>query len=829
MRRLLLRLAVVFLLGAFSHHPAAAQITVRASITPPRVQIGERAVLQIDVAGAQDVAAPGLPAVPGLDARYVGPSTQVSIVNGQMSASVQHRYALESQQVGRYTIGAIEVAYKGQTFRTEPQTLEVVAAQAGGAPGKPIRLLLTTSKTDLYVNETIAVDVTLQVGQIRVGDLQFPTLPVEGANLDKFPQPNQGQQVIDGQQYSVVHFQSKLTPVRDGTLTLGPAAMTLTTYDQRRRGSFFDDAFAEGHQSTIRSEPLVLNVLPLPKEGKPAGYGGAVGNFTLEATASPAEVNAGDPITLRMVLSGRGNLDNVAAPSLTKTQGFRVYDPKLATSNDGLRIYEQVLIPNDATVTQIPAVRFSYFDTAQRQYQTLQTDPIPLTVRAAQQPQQAQILSADAPPKIAAPEELGHDIIFIKDDPGSLRERSGNPFGGVVLWLLQFLALGGFVAARVYDQRRSLILGDARFARFTKAGKVARDGLTGAEAALRANEGSGFLDAIARTIQEYLAAKLDLPVGSVDAESVRRRGVADGIVQRVAEVADTCERLRFAPGSGTADLQALLTAAHDIVDRLERQRKWSPKGAAMLVASLLIFGAASVRAVDQSSPQTSFFQANTLYKQGEFAAAVTEYEQVVHAGLESAPLYFNLGNAYFKAGDKGRAILNYERALRLQPGDPDVQANLSYARSLSGGDECAPSLWHSIAFPLAGRVSARATASTACFLWLLVFGCLAAWHLWRAHPRWLLNLATAAAILWFIACLSAASEWWSNRPNQTAVIIAGGSTAARFEPAASGTEHYTLKQGSLVHVVERRDGWWQVARCDGRRGWVDGAALEALE
>jgi len=230
---------------------------------------------------------------------------------------------------------------------------------------------------------------------------------------------------------------------------------------------------------------------------------------------------------------------------------------------------------------------------------------------------------------------------------------------------------------------------------------------------------------------------------------------------------------------------------------------------------------------DASGPQTTFFRANALYKEGKYAEAAGEYEHLARSGVESGPLYFNLGNAYFKAGDHGRAILNYERAVRFMPGDPDLLANLSYAQSLSGSTTCAPPLWRRVAFPLSDRMSTHRLGWITTALYTLLFLVLATQRLWSPRPRWLLYVAATLGILLIVSGSSFAYQALADR-RPAAVVTRGGEASVRFEPAESGTVHYTLKEGSLVRVLEPREGWLQVERCDGRRGWIERGAVENL-
>jgi Tetratricopeptide repeat/Bacterial SH3 domain len=228
------------------------------------------------------------------------------------------------------------------------------------------------------------------------------------------------------------------------------------------------------------------------------------------------------------------------------------------------------------------------------------------------------------------------------------------------------------------------------------------------------------------------------------------------------------------------------------------------------------------------SPQTTFFHANALYKDGQYDAAAKEYEELRQVGLESGNLYFNLGNAYFKAGEKGKAILNYERARRFIPGDPDLEANLAYAQSLTGAEACTPVLWQRLAFPLAQRASTGRLVWAASGLYTLLLISLAVYRLWRKRPRWLVYMSWALGVLVIVVSTSLAQQVLADDWQRHAVVVETGDTPARFEPADNGTVHFVLKEGSRVRILDTREGWLQIARCDGHRGWIPKPSVEEL-
>jgi len=251
------------------------------------------------------------------------------------------------------------------------------------------------------------------------------------------------------------------------------------------------------------------------------------------------------------------------------------------------------------------------------------------------------------------------------------------------------------------------------------------------------------------------------------------------------------------------------------------------------VTALLVFLALASPAPAQqeaaaNNPQTVFFKANTHYHDGEYEAAVREYSGLIDSGMESGHLYFNLGNAYFKLGEIGKAIVSYERAERLIPSDPDLAANLAYARSLTGVEPCDVPFWERAVFPLHGRMSTTSLAWTVSIFLALTFAALIVHRLAQLRGRAMLYVAGGFAFLSAVSGVSLADQLVVDEWPEHAVVVGAKDTPARFEPAEDGTVHFTLPEGTEVQVTEARQGWLQIVRCDGRRGWVPKAALEPL-
>lgn len=840
-------LARALVIGAvlISASNARAAIELRATVDRDQVSVGERLILTIEASGAQNVPAPNLDEIEGFQTQYAGPSTQMSFTNGHMSSSISHRYALFARQAGQFTLGPFGIDFDGQHYETPAIAVTVTAQSQRGAPqgaagtgNIDVRVTLDPVKVAPFVGERIPIVVTLYVGNVRVDQLQYPQLAGEGFVLDKWKEPTQSDEVVNGRRYRAVRFESTLTPLRPGVLQLTPA-MEMALLRSRKRGDpffdqFFSDAFSDREPFQAHADAVTVNVQPFPEAGKPAQFSGAVGQFDFSLDAKPTEVNAGDPITVRMEIKGQGNLDQVTAPSLAVDDRFRRYDPVAVkdAQGPGRRAYEQVVIPKTPDAKELPAVHFSFFDPATGSYRTITRGPIPITVHAAQGAQEAKIVSA---PEIGAAaqrpvEQLGRDIVYIKDVPDGFWERGPAFFGRAWFIALQLLPPFGFLAAAMFARRRDRFAADPRLVRFRQAGRAARTALDAARQKIQAD---GFYDELAGAISGFLTAKLDLPPGAVERERVlerlSRNGSAADVAERITSLFALIERARYAPSAAApAEREEALRLAQQLIGQLDRDRSLATQFGRMAALLALVASAAALAQSGDFNAYTSFFEGNAAYKAGRYADAATTYQSIHNAGLSGGALYFNLGNAHFKAGKLGGAVLSYERALRLQPRDADVRANLGYARELATDEPEPAPVSERLAFPLAERATSGELALTVSILWWLLWSALTVRAL---LPRFGIAGARVASVLGVLLVMvgtSFAARLAHVDLVRPAVVTATGETPVRFEPAQTGTQYFTLSEGVRIEVTEQRADWLQVRRGDGRRGWVPKDAVTEL-
>lgn len=843
--RRLLPACALALLALFCAGRAPADITVDASVESTDVVFNQAFVFTITINGAQNVSPPALYDLDGFDVSYLGPSTQVSFVNGRMSASISHRYRVVPLRAGEMQFGPFSVEVGGQRYETKPITLRIAAAPSGkrqpaaapsGAQG--VRFVIAPAKTQVYVGERVDLTATLYVGNVRIRDLQFPVIAADGVTLDKFSQPDEGNGVLDGQRYHTVALRTTMTPVRPGPIEIN-ATMAMNMITSRRGMDALFDQFFPGDTKTVevRSDPTTITVLPLPEQGKPADFAGAVGRFDFTLEAKPTTLDVGDPVTLRMMISGAGNLANVTAPTVPVDDRFRAYDAQPVKGEDAAdrRVFEQVVIPKVADVHELPAVRFSFFDPETHAYRTITRGPTPLSVNAVRVAK-PEVVEAEQPATEqphAKAQPLGRDIVYIKDTPGSLQPRQPHLYQRPWFLLVQLVPVGMFAALWGYARRRDRLASDPRLVRFRHAGREARRALAALDGRAAADE--RFYDQLSAALSAYLSAKLDLPPGAVERERVLAQldgnGCANEMRERVGKFFQLVEHARYAPTAvAAAERGTALELAKSIVDGLERERRLERHLAAAVVLAVLCAGAlVSAAGADEATPQTAFFQGNQAYAAGRYDDAIRAYELVREAGLESGALEFNLGNAFVKDGQLARAIASYERARRLLPRDPDAQANLAYARELAQVPDEPTPLWKRLAFPFAARATGSELAVVAALCWWSFWLLLAARVLLPQRRLGLGRLAGVAVAGYLIVAGSLGARLAQVELRDTAIVTARGGTSVRFEPSATGTEHFPAAPGTALDVTESRDDWLQVRRADGRRGWIPRDAVEPLE
>jgi hypothetical protein len=520
----------------------------------------------------------------------------MTFVGGERDEAMVFLYSVLAEKVGEFEIGPLKYPVAGETIEIPALGVRVVAAEdaAGGERMSELADVIfaewRAERTNPFVGEEF--DLVLAIAYRRVNlspDLALNGLPETGLQFGRWQELPGGRETRNGLLYEVRRFRSRVRPLAAGTYRLD-ASLRLHLLVERtgRRSSLMDEMLrdfpgfpdlpgfgrVEKQPLDVPVRPLEIVVRPLPTEGRPASFSGAVGRFDFDAVVAPTTLAAGEPLTVRMVIEGEGNMEGVSAPSWDPGEGFRAYETRLAesgadrTGRRSRRVYEQVLIPRDEQADELPAIEFSYFDPVAEAYRVIRRGPFPLDVRPAPAGTGGGPIIASAPEEGSGLRVNGSDIVYLKPPPARWR-RAGEPrwyerpFGRAWPW---WVALGVAIAAW-YDRRRARRARNPTLVRRERAPRAARAGLRLAEAARRHGDRQAFYDALWRTLVDYFGHKLNLPPGEVLPERIVERAGATAPREWAEEVRAlfaTCEAARYA--GGAAD------AAPDEAQVLERLR-----------------------------------------------------------------------------------------------------------------------------------------------------------------------------------------------------------------------------------------------------------------
>jgi hypothetical protein len=369
--------------------------------------------------------------------------------------------------------------------------------------------------------------------------------------------------------------------VKTGSFTFGhfTASAVIVLPGQNPDGDpFFQQFFNQGEQKqiTLATESVAVDSLPLPTAGRPADFTGAVGNYTMTATAGPTTVTVGDPITVRVQISGRGALDSLTLPAQDAWHDFKTYPPtaKVEASDDfgfqGSKTFEQIISPLNSDVHELPPLAFSFFNPDDGQYHTLTHAAVPLVVKAAG----ATPLPAIAATHNAAPENPSpQDILPIKDRLGTL-EKSSTPLLAQPAFLLtQTVPLLAFIAAFVWRKRTDNLANNPRLRRKIAVEKLVQNGLADLKKYAAANQSDDFFALLFRLLQEQLGERLDCPASAITENVVEEnsllRATPSATRDGLRELFQLCNQVRYAPVRGAAELNSVAAQFEKAIEQLK--------------------------------------------------------------------------------------------------------------------------------------------------------------------------------------------------------------------------------------------------------------------
>ncbi len=598
---------VLLLLGlVFGINAAQGQISVSV---PSHVAAGEnfRLAYTINTQDVEDFRAGNIPE--GLEViagPYTSQQSSYQMVNGHTSSSssITFTYTLYAAKNGTYTIPAAHARVNGKhvTSRAARVTVSGQASGNGGAPrmhdddraeqqmraaGSPISgndLFIKVSASKQRVHEQEAVLLTYKVFtlvDLTSLDVKMPDLV--GFHTQEIELPQQKSfhiENVNGRAYrAVVWRQYLLYPQMTGKLEIPSVTFKGIVVQQNRAVDPFEAFFNGGSgyvevKRNIVAPGLTIQVDPLPQ--KPADFSGGVGRFNISGQISKTTVKAGDPVTLRVVVSGTGNLKLIKQPEVNFPKDFDKYDPKitdktkLTTSGvGGNMVYDFLVVPRNQGQFTIPEVSLTYYDTQANTYKTVKTKPFALTVT----PGDGKNTSAtyDAP--------KDNDIRTIKEGQSSLGAASNGFFGSTTYWVSLLIPLLAFIVLLIVFRKRAIDNADVVKMRGKHASKMARKRLKKASQLMFKGRSDEFFDEVLRALWGYVSYKLNIPVEQLSRENISEKLTAhrvdDNTVRLFLSALDECEFERYAPGDVSGNMEKTFQSAMTAIMEIEHVMKKS--------------------------------------------------------------------------------------------------------------------------------------------------------------------------------------------------------------------------------------------------------------
>lgn len=579
----------------------AAGVEFTASVDRTRTSLTQPIHLTLSISSSENLSHVPAPEISLGDFDVYGPQvgTRMEMVNGRTTFARELTYELFARKPGRYTIGPVRLKMGGEVYETRAIPVEVTRSAPRRQPGQGsasgpsqslednLFLRATADRQRAYVGQQVIVGYDLCY-RYQLRDVLFKEIPdfagFWAKELYVAQRLEPQRETIDHAQFNVAPLRRMaLFPTSAGTHRIEPMAITCSISQGRRRGSLFDafslfddPLFDRGQSVLLRSPPVEVVVLPLPARGQPAGFGGAVGTYELAVTAEPRDVPVGDPVTLRVTVTGFGNLQGVSAPELSGGQGIEVYDPKVeerpAITNGrlgGTKVFEYILIPERGGRLQVPSVKLAYFDPEVEEYRVLESAPVSLVSRG-------EVEEADDNAYALTRQEiqaLGRDIRHIKPDAAELAA-GGGPYGSLLFWMVQGLMPLAFVGLVLYRRHQQRLQGDVAYARRRRAPGEARQRLRRARE-LAGGGGADLHAEVQRSVLGFVADCANVAAAGLTLPECDRLlgqvGVGQGLRRRVEALLQTCEQGRFAPGTADGGERArLIDEAEELLAELAR-------------------------------------------------------------------------------------------------------------------------------------------------------------------------------------------------------------------------------------------------------------------
>lgn len=830
---------------------------------PSQVSVGEnfRLVYSIDTENAKNFSIGDIPDALEI---IIGPNTsrQISYVmtNGHTtgSSSITYTYILCATKNGTYTIPPAHITANGKRLSSKSAKVKVSgeSPNTGGAPrmhddsdnhpglqdaGTPISgndLFIKVNANKRRVHEQEPILLTYKVyTRVDLTQLEGKMPDLTGFHTQEIPLPQQKSfhiERVDGRPYKCVTWsQYVMYPQMTGKLEIPSITFNGTVIQQNRNVDPFE-AFLNGGSGyieikrAIKAPGMTIQVDPLPK--RPANFSGGVGKFNITAQLNKSEVKANEPITLRVIIGGTGNLKLVKQPQVKFPKDFDTYDAKITdktklTTNgvEGNMIYDFIAVPRNQGSYVIPPIEFVYYDIEANAYKTIKTQQFKLEIAKG---------DGNVNDAVDYSNLKDKDIHPIKEGDIEIQNINDVFYNSTAYWIILSLLFVVFASVLIIFRKRAIDNADITKLKVKKANRVATKRLKYANTLMLKNEHDKFYDEVLRALWGYVGDKLNMPVEQLSkdniAERLTQRNVDQETTSMFIRAVDECEYNRYAPGDTKGNMNQTFEAAMTAIIKIENVLSKKLRNKAPLSLILL---AVMIFAIPAPATAITKKNADDEYKKGNYQQAIRDYEELLKKG-PSVELYYNLGNAYYRTDNITRAVLNYERALLLSPGDEDIRFNLQMARSKTI-DKITPKsemffvTWYKSLVNFTSIDGWANTAIISIAIALLLILC------YLLGKKILIRKAGFYGAIFFVVLFISSNIFaYEQRrilTRRTGAIITAASAPLKKTPVANSEYNTIIHEGSRVEIIDDTMKDWKLVELeDGREGWIQSSQMERI-
>ena len=536
----------------------------------------------------------------------MGPSrsTQYSNYNGVVTNSITFTYILMADKEGEYTIPGASIVADGNPYVSNSVKVKVLPPDQSSNQGnnrgstsrnqtsngqisnKELFITATASKTNVYEQEAFLLTYKIYT-QVNLTGLDGDMPDLKGFHTQEVELPRQKQWKLEhynGRNYNTtVYSQYVLFPQQSGKLEIpsitfeGVVTEIVPSNDPF---DFFNGGSRRDIKKNIVTPKLSINVKELP-DNKPTNFSGGVGVFTMSSSISNQELKTNDAVTIKLVISGSGNMKLIKTPDVAFPQDFETYDPKVdnkfTLTSEGLtgnKVIEYLAIPRHAGEFTIPPIEFSFFNIKTQKYQTIQTEAYTLKVAKGEGNSDQVVANFTSKEDLKV---LGKDIRYIKTGNTQLKPKDDYFYGTIIYWLWYLIPLLLFITFMVIYRKQAIENANVAKVRTKKANKVATKRMKNAGKLLAENNNEAFYDEVLKALWGYISDKLNIPVSQLSKDNIEEKltkhGVSDELIKHFIDTLNECEFARYAPGNQTETMDNINTSAINVISKMENSIK----------------------------------------------------------------------------------------------------------------------------------------------------------------------------------------------------------------------------------------------------------------